>query len=79
MGLDTDSNILGVNIGDHLLWFNGVDLRGYCDDHLIDRSEGINPKALVVITVLKVGNFPPEYLGYLLHLVARTRDAKRNA
>jgi hypothetical protein len=77
--LITDSNILGVNNGDHLLWFNGVDLRGYGDDHLIDISKVIKPKALVVITVLKAGNFPPEYLGYLLHLVARTKDAERNA
>ena len=75
----TDSNILGVNNGDHLLWFNKVDLRGYGDDHLIDISKGIKPKSLVFITVLKAGNFPPELLRYLLHLVARTRDAKRNA
>ena len=75
----TDSNILGVNNGDHLLWFNNVDFRGYDDDHLIGLSEVIKHKALVVITVLKAGNFPPELLRYLLHLVAQTRDAKRNA
>jgi hypothetical protein len=71
----TDSTILGVNNGDHLLWFNKVDFRGHGDDHLIDISIGIKPKALVFITVLKAGNFPPEYLRYLLHLVSWTRDA----
>jgi hypothetical protein len=77
--LITDSNILGVNNGDHLLWFNGVDLRGYGDDHLRDLSKVIKANALVVITVLKAGNFAPEYLRYLLRSVARTREAKRNA
>jgi hypothetical protein len=75
----TDSNILGVNNGDHLLWFNNVDFRGYNNDHLIGLSNIIKYKALVVITVLKAGNFPPELLRYLLHLVAQSRDAKRNA
>ena len=58
----TDSNILGVNNGDHLLWFNNVDFRGQTNDHLIGLSELIKHKALVVITVLQAGNFPPEYL-----------------
>ena len=77
--LITDSNILGVNNGDHLLWFNGADFRGYDNNHLIHLLTLIKPNGLVALTVLKAGNFPPEYLGYLLHLVARTRDAKRNA
>ena len=75
----TDSNILGVNNGDHLLWFNNVDFRGHDNDHLIGLSNIIKYKALVVITVLKAGNFPPELLRYLLHLVTQTRVAKRNA
>ena len=77
--LITDSNILGVNNGDHLLWFNGVDFRGHDNNHLIHLSTLIKPNGLVALTVLKAGDFPPEYLGYLLHLVAQTRDAKRNA
>ena len=77
--LITNSSIPGVNNGDHLLWFNNDDFRGYDNDHLIGLSNIIKYKALVVITVLKAGNFPPELLRYLLHLVAQSRDAKRNA
>ena len=65
----TDSNILGVSNGDHLLFFNTIDLRGYGDNQLILASQNVPPKKLVSIRVCKAGN-TPEYLRYLSNLVA---------
>lgn len=73
--LITDSSIPGVSNGDHLLFFNDSDLRGYGDNQLILVSQRVVLKKLVSITVLKAENNHPEYLGYLLNLVAWTTDA----
>ena len=72
--LITDSSIPGVSNGDHLLFFNDIDLREYGDNQLIFVSERVQAKKLVFIKVLKAGN-NPEYLRYLSNLVAWTTDA----
>ena len=73
--LITDSSIPGVNNGDHLLFFNTIDLRGYGDNQLILASKNVPHKKLVSIRVCKAGN-TPEYLRYLLNLVAWTTDVQ---
>jgi hypothetical protein len=74
--LITDSSIPGVSNGDHLLFFNDINLRGYGDDQLMLISGRVLPKKLVSITVLKAENNHPEYLGYLLNLIAWTTDVQ---
>ena len=61
--LITDSSIPGVDNGDHLLFFNDINLRGYGDDSLMLASGRVPPKKLVFIIVRKAGNIHPEYLG----------------
>ena len=61
--LITDSSIPVVSNGDHLLFFNDINLRGYGDDQLMLVSGRVPSKKLVFIIVRKAGNIHPEYLG----------------
>ena len=72
--LITNSSIPGVSNGDHLLFFNDIDLREYGDSQLKLVSGRVDARKLVSIRVLKAGN-NPEYLRYLSNLVLWTTDA----